>query len=43
MDSDVNVAQLEEEQDVEGLIRTLKDKKYLTLERSSSCFKKNRE
>ncbi|EKF85819.1 HEAT repeat domain-containing protein [Methanobacterium formicicum] len=40
MDSDVNVAQLEEEQDVEGLIRALKDHDYLTRKEAARALKK---
>lgn len=40
MDSDVNVDHLEEEQDVEGLIRALKDKDYLTRKEAARALKK---
>ncbi|WP_321422449.1 HEAT repeat domain-containing protein [uncultured Methanobacterium sp.] len=40
MDSEVNVAQLEEEQDVEGLIRALKDHDYLTRKEAARALKK---
>jgi HEAT repeat protein len=40
MDSDVNVDYLEEEQDVEGLIRALKDQDYLTRKEAARALKK---
>nr|WP_319374246.1 HEAT repeat domain-containing protein [uncultured Methanobacterium sp.] len=40
MDSDVNVEYLEEEQDVEGLIRALKDQDYLTRKEAARALKK---
>lgn len=40
MDSDVNVDHLEEEKDVEGLIRALKDKDYLTRKEAARALKR---
>ncbi len=40
MDSDVNVEYLEEERDVEGLIRALKDQDYLTRKEAARALKK---
>lgn len=40
MDSEVNIEYLEEEKDVEGLVKALKDQDYLTRKEAARALKK---